>query len=503
MIVEWKNDQLQIHETGKMVIIKAQNEDDNITFKVDDENNLTACEGSNGTASFSVTANDNVEIELSVDCQNKTITLILKINGQPSNVSIPPIRYCDDTKMFTKRGNCKNVTDTIGIKELTQIPFPYFEANQFDTLVYCKNNRYLFIDANPNPFNKWNTTLYKRIKDPDTSLNRTLFRRYFEKARTIPLHSSLTVYIRGYNFHNLEEITVEINGKNYSFDKGLKDIYNQVNGSSDNQDDQPKATSSNGRKDHLTKVDYFNDIISFLDTISSLNINDLYVIEAYKAELRSTIDKGKIKLTPAELKLYNEILGWFPDYVCLTPTNMTIPDSDEVEIMVKIKHEGDSEIKTHKAGHYRVSGGFGLVISDMIFGTDLKNNEAYTENRNGELVAVLDDTKGSFGLGVNAEVLFRTGYAIRPTLNVGFFIPFEEDLDPFFAFGSGFAIINSKVKLSFSGGLTWGKINQIKPRYDGVDLTPFGNLTNTDLTEKVWQNDFYWGIGLSYNLSKK
>ncbi|SDM20972.1 patatin-like phospholipase family protein [Kriegella aquimaris] len=71
---------------------------------------------------------------------------------------------------------------------------------------------------------------------------------------------------------------------------------------------------------------------------------------------------------------------------------------------------------------------------------------------------------------------------VIPTLNLGFFVPFEEDITPYLAFGPGLTFTGDKVKFSFGGGIAYGSVNSIAERFVDVDVTSVTDVTT--LSEK-------------------
>ena len=62
----------------------------------------------------------------------------------------------------------------------------------------------------------------------------------------------------------------------------------------------------------------------------------------------------------------------------------------------------------------------------------LKNNAVYAEQEtidgNNELRAKMDEENNtSVGIGAVFEASYRTGSNLRPSINIGFFLPFEEE----------------------------------------------------------------------------
>ena len=170
-----------------------------------------------------------------------------------------------------------------------------------------------------------------------------------------------------------------------------------------------------------------------------------------------------------------------------------------------VKTAGSATATQHKLGNYRTTGGLGISVGNQIFVTGLKNNPVYTDSvlidTTNQLRAFMDDqNQTSIGIGVNAELYWRTGSWFEPTLNLGFFVPFEEDITPFIGLAPGFRIGNGNVKFSGSFGLALGSVNEIKPEYRDTDLTRFGGLTNDKLAHKVWKSSWVVGFGISFNL---
>lgn len=404
----------------------------------------------------------------------------------------------DDGSSTPPKSSSANLTSII------RIPLPIFNEYPKDSILeVSKKNRFLIIDARPNPYKKGNNTLYKKRKNK------------LKKSSGIPVNSSLAVLIKNYSFINIEETSININGTDYAYKEGLSDVYKQLEPATGTTG----VTPENSPKDSLgitpesspgtsNLYDYLNTISSKLDSTNYMNMNDFQYLQFYQDTLQIATSKMN-SLSLQEESIISKIRSWRPEYVSLTPIALTVPDADEVDMTVSLKYKGNTNAKEYNVGTYRTSGGLAVGINSNIYLTGLKNRDVYTDSilvgGKNELRAILDSNDElSIGIGMNSELSFRTGCMLKPTVNVGFFIPIgEEDLSPFLALGPGFSIGTKKVKFSLSGGWAFGKINTISTRYKDKDLTQYSDLTKEKLSEKVWKSSWQVGIGLSYNLTNK
>ena len=403
----------------------------------------------------------------------------------------------------------RNTTKTV--KHITQIPIPEFNSLDNDSLFdkRKRKNRYLVIDAHPDLRYKQNSILLKRNnKSEDNAV------AIFKEAKALPIHSSLSVLIRNYNFSTLENITISINGIDYQYEDDINFLFKPGV--------QPKETqpiagiqSDNGIEDRIQKEGDIDTIKKYLDEAYTLisknefwNINDLYKLNNYKTMLLESDEIQKNLLSTEAAKSLGKILYWSPQYVSLTPIALEVPKNDEVKITAKVVKE-DKKPEEFPVGTYKTSGGMAFSVSSLFYVTGLKNNEVYTKqvqvnDSTKELRATMDSTNQmSVGIGLNAEINFRTGCLLRPTLNVGFFVPLGQELTPFIAVGPGISIGNKNVKFSLNGGLAFGQINVIAERYRDTDLSTFPDLINDDLSHKVWKPSWYVGLGVSFNIVGK
>lgn len=309
-------------------------------------------------------------------------------------------------------------------------------------------------------------------------------------------------------FINLKTTSLNINGTDYAYADDVGTLYNQVKPKPEG-DDEPGLSGADKEVSEKEKSiqNYLDSILQNLKKNEYMNANDMFDLQAYQETLKKSLSNNE-NLSVAEATTLSKILMWFPEYVSLTPIALTTPDADEVELKVSLQYKGANKPKEFHVGTYRTSGGLAVGVNSNIYLTGLKNDEVYTEtvtiDGEDELRAVMDDNDQlSVGIGMNSELSFRTGSMVKPTINVGFFIPIgEEDISPYLALGPGISIGTNKVKFSLSGGWAFGKVNKISEKYIDRDLSDFDNLTNEDLSEKVWKSSWQIGIGLSYNLSK-
>lgn len=372
------------------------------------------------------------------------------------------------------------------------MPYPKFTS---ELTVQNKKNRFLIIDAQHSAFGMY--------KDSEGTM----------KAKAVRSNESVGVLLTNYHFSQMEKVKVTVAGITYAYDSDISDLYNK-------DEDDPKETNETDKllqneganaelvgteKDDRLKI-YFQQVLDSWKSVSYLSKTDIVVLENYRDSLRKLV--GLKVLSKEEADLYFSILEWQPKYVSLTPIALAVPSADEVEISVKLTEKGQSE-ENYSLGQYKVRGGFGVSVNTNLFFTGLRNNKVYVDSvavsdTLNEFHAMIENkNQMSLGVGLNGELSFRTGCSLRPTLNVGFFVPFEEDLTPYVALGPGLSLGNKDVKLSISGGVAFGKVNAIAEQYADRDLSGMTDLMNADLTSKVWSKSWQFNIGLSYQLGGK
>ena len=314
--------------------------------------------------------------------------------------------------------------------------------------------------------------------------------------------------------NTIKTISIKLNGTEYAYNKDVSDVLALLN-----KGDEPKEAPENveeGTGVSTADIEinkgrnaYLKQVLESLKKVKSLNINDIYLLATYKEDLMATLasEENDITLNTKGIKLVSEILGWYPVWIGLTPIALLVEEADEVQISALITHASDSSAEEVKVGKYRVVGGMAFNLGSRIYLTGLKNNEVFTEMQavgpNGEeelRAGINSKNQRSVGIGLNGEIAFRTGTLVNPTINLGFFVPFEEEISPYLALGPGFTISNAKVKISFGGGLAYGKVNSIAERYVDTDVSGVTDITG--LTEKIWDSSWYLSVGFSYRFNE-
>lgn len=403
---------------------------------------------------------------------------------------------CPDVKTKTENGNNKEKDNDL----LPDFPFPPEFSSKGksvkDSFPDNKNGYYhLMIDADPRIGIKKNNTLYVKYLNNDKPT--------FKIAKSLRVNSSLSVFIKNFNFDNLENINIIFNGTDYQYEKSLSDIYNEVTlvKTKDTSLAKPVSTES-PKKD--TAITYVLKLTrNYLDSLDALNINDLAKLNKYKDNLKTYFEKHKDEFSEEAIELLNKILVWYPEYVSLNPIAIGVPDNDEADIELIIKEKNTSENK-YNVGTYYIKGKAGVVAGGRgsLFFTNLKNHEAYIDSSDHK--ARLDNShRLSIGIGASGIVSFRTGSPVTPSVNLGFFVPLDEDISPFGQFGPGINYGTKKVGLNLSFGLAFGKVNDIKARYKDIDMRTISNLDVNGITEKVWKIGWAFSLGMRFNISSK
>ena len=420
------------------------------------------------------------------------------------------VLFCEKCKCFAIK-ECPNsiakklVTDIKNNEIPADFPFPpqFSPQSENPSALFPVDNieyYHLVIDANPNILCKKNNTLYERYTRQDDQVR-------FKIVRSLKVNSSLGIFISNYNFASLEDVSVSVNGNDYHYEKGIGDIYSAVvpgkGEKKEGADSSAKATATDLQDSLQTIKNNLSWVYdTYLNKYTSLNINDIILLNKYKASLSKFYVAHAGLFNIEAVDLMNKILVWSPQLVSLSPIAVTIPDSDEVEIEVKIKEKDIAEEK-YPVGTYYTRGKAAVIAGakGSLFFTNLKNNEAYIDSSDHR--AKLDNKhQVSVGIGASGILSFRTGTAWTPTINLGFFIPLGEDIAPFGYFGPGINYGTQKVSFNLSAGLAFGKINEIKTSYKGIDMRTIQNLDVNGITDKVWKTGWAVSLGMSFNLSK-
>jgi hypothetical protein len=403
-----------------------------------------------------------------------------------------------------------SVTES-GNNTIIKLPvFPEINYTALSDSFSKKRNRYLIIDAHPDHNKRLNNVLMKRKNESTLT-----------KAFALNQNGNLSVLLRNYNPEGEEPFTVTIQQNNYSYEYDVQSLLKKIRERYEN-DEKPKDSlpvykanihqiTESSDNDEIAKLveKELEEAEKAMKKLECLNLNDLARVNAYKKDLQNFYEKNHPYFNDNAKNHYYSIMFWSATCISLTPISMALNDGDETEIWItQKKNETDRKIL---AGRYRHVGGMSVSVYSNVFLTGLTNNDVYTTEKvitlndgttQKELYAALEnDQKVSLGVGVNAEVSFRTGHAVRPSWNVGLFVPLETEITPFIATGPGITIRNKNVNLSFGGGVALGQVNQIAGRYRDIDLRQFPDLTSQNLVRKVWDYNWYLRMGVSFNLT--
>ncbi len=387
-------------------------------------------------------------------------------------------------------------------KDPKSIPYPAFPTRDVAFDACNKSDRFLLIDADP--MSNKASALYKC----DGKGSKDDWFAGKKKVSYVSNQSSIKVVVRNYTLLSDKSITVSITADNFSYQKTIYDLFNAAGVGTPEKDSASQNISADGNSDKPKKEESASALYNYLDSAyrsihgkSGWSLAEFRMLEQFKQDLKTAI--GQRKLTPSEVILYSKIIGWYPEYVILNELPMKIEESDKIRVNIQFNENNATTVVT--VGEYWVSGGIKPSIGTNLYISGLSNNAIYTDSvatANGnELRAVLDSSnRSSVGIGVSGEIAWRTPGYVRPILNLGFFVPFQEDITAFGVVGVGASIATGDVKFSISAGAAFGKVNVINQRYVDKDLSQFGTLTNADLVDKSWQWSWQVGVGFSYNL---
>lgn len=446
------------------------------------------------------------EIYYVMSCQENKITFYAKSDKGTKM----DIFYCKTENMFSRKKDCKGSSESNPkvkpkFLKISQIPYPNIQKYDDEKLFNVRSNRYLVIDASSNPNQKANNTLY-RPKDIEKFGDTENIVDNIKPPSKLPVNGSLAIFIRDYNFHDLKVVSIEITGSDYQYNYSIKDILNGLEvkkpaESSDSSNSGENATATASRKNEITND--LSNVLTKFKRFKYLNINDLYKIEEYKKKIYDFYQANFSDFDKDQIDVLSEVISWYPHFLSITPIAYNIPEKDEVTVKMSINTKDEVVPSLMEVGVFKTTGGIGFNLGAMYYSANLKNNQIYTKpsETTGKVRAYIDsENNKSQGLGLNCEIYFRTGYLLKPTINGGFFLPFDEEITPFGVIGPGFCLSAKNIHFSISWGLVAGKINQIKKQYRDVEFDTEG-LTNEQLGEKVWKYGNYFGVGISYNLS--
>lgn len=467
----------------------------------------------------------------SVDLGNKKILFEYKHSEKLVTISSEDRSIKNKLKFENNKLVTTNTTETVTSKTISlfDFPLPKFVQGKDIENKFKRNtnkNRILIIDAFANKVGYVDRTgLYKhkkKINESEDSETNNI-EHLLCPADALPNTGYLTVVINNYNFYDLESFIITVAGEDYDYEMDIKTLYDLVvtpkanNGSGEGEEnivsnsaDIDKPTDDERENDPLLAYLYEAFIILESYNNNYININDLYEVVAFKDALKIYYDSNEKEFSEKAKLVKNAILRWHATSVGLTPISIDIPANDEVGISYSIKSKGIS-ITNKALGTFRTRGKFSVDYGAGLFYSNLKNGELYQTsetitdadgNQSTELRNKIDNRGGSFGIGMNFDMSYRTGSELRPTLNFGFFIPLEETIVPYATAGLGVGIYGKNYKVNLHYGMAVGQVTYIKDQYTHMDMTG-STVDISDITYKKFLIGNYVGLSLSYNLFKK
>lgn len=423
------------------------------------------------------------ELKLAVDCEKGKVYV-----RQPSTKQDVSFLLCSGK---FKKGvvSCTSGNDSDGytVADVYGIPLPRLSLNT--NTPSNSRSRYLIINAGQSGHGIY-------------SFNGT----DFKESKSLDQQGSLGVLMSNKKIEEVEEVSIEIEGVQYEYEYDLSDL--KGDGSTDTTDRDTTASAPADTIEAVSTSDgplneYLNDIFTRLDKIQYMTIGDVKVLRVFQDSLQTVT--REMSLSSATRKRILDLVSWDPQYVALSEMSLAVPDADEAKIDIKIKKTGSSSENIYNVGNYRTKGGISVSVNSNLYVTNLTRNGVYTDSVDiggtNELRAQLDTTEQiSVGIGMTGEMSFRTGCMFRPIVNAGFFIPFDEDVTPYFAIGPGFSIGTGRAKLSLAGGLAVGKTNVVNSQFADRDLSGETDLTNDSLVSSKWAPGWQLNVGFSYNL---
>lgn len=376
------------------------------------------------------------------------------------------------------------------------IPNPVFSGIS-ESSIYSKRNRVLHVNC-----------LAIEGKPSGSYLTGVSSSGSWKKKTNLHIGGSLIVRLENCVME-LDKPSISLNEIEYKYDNDVSDLL------SDLLDTEDESQGSIDSAVNIDKISTSLDALSmYLSKVyrswssgrSDLSLSEYEELKQYKEDLKAAIEKSYKQLNEDQQYHYSNVMNWQPASISLTPIALDVPNADEVEVELEI-NQGTTQQK-YDLGTYRTRGGVSFGINGKLFVSSIDDRSVYTDNVVADSVSMKmafleTDSKLRIGVGTEAQLSFRTGTLIRPTVNIGGFVPFDEDISPNFTLGTGLGILNSRVNMSISAGLTLGQIVKIANRYEAEDLNKYQDLTNETLSTKDWTAGYFIGIGVSYNVSEK
>ena len=346
---------------------------------------------------------------------------------------------------------------------------------------------------------------FPKKKDFETN-DQTFLDDKLKSAHSVSIGGVIGIFVENQQLEGLKNISIEIEELNYKYDQDVtsliqKDTDKDVSGENSGQE----AVNFNLDQIKSDYLEYFKSVCEQLDDASNtiITIDDLRAFLEYKSDLENYLIKNKIPIRGELAQSFQCIKSWKPYMIRIGPSTDTVKGGEEIVIKITITPENGNPNSYNYT--FKTTGGvtFGGAPRSRFYFTGLKNREAFKEdfvNSEGETEKrpkISDEGTLTVGVGLSGELVFRTGHSLAPILNIGAFIPLDEEISPYLAIGPGFTIREKRVAFSVSGGLAFGRVNGIKNQFEDVDVT---DVDSSDFTENIWESSWYVSAGFSINL---
>lgn len=187
-----------------------------------------------------------------------------------------------------------------------------------------------------------------------------------------------------------------------------------------------------------------------------------------------------------------------------SPIKFSCKNIDALTLTLKRTTKDGNSTSNEKSYDFWVKGGFKIDISAGVFLSTIRDR-SYTINdlidAEGNTIQVINETDLGdldYGFGSLANISYRTGGWIKPTLNFGFMLTNNQK----FQFLAGGGLILGKMsRFAFHYGVSIGRASSIQNPYVADGITAVENLTSETIptVEKLQIGQFF---GVTYNLGK-
>jgi len=213
----------------------------------------------------------------------------------------------------------------------------------------------------------------------------------------------------------------------------------------------------------------------------------------------------KVETLIKELIPTYEIILKTPTSNYLLPIDVNGDNIDYVEITLQRFEGENSEPETYtyklwvtKGFKIDFSGG-GFITSLQDRSYSLVSTERTVDNQTETGSLIFEDDLGDYNLGFGAvaNITYRNGRWIKPTLTIGTILNSDQD---FQIITGGGIIIGKNERFIFHAGLAMGKINTINNRFQ-ADGTTFYDIDSNSSVPTLEKFEFGHFFGITYNFS--